>query len=88
MTLMTLTLDTDCFRMNKVPYIKFICRTVSHFFLLLLLIVTGRNSPGVGGVISVSAVSACIPIDKIQDRSTFVPQWYEWMLLSKFPSQY
>ena len=36
-----------CFRMNKVPYIKFICRTVSHFFLLLLLIVTGRNcDPG------------------------------------------
>ena len=32
------------FRMNKVPYIKFICRTVSHFFFLLLLILTGRNS--------------------------------------------
>ena len=54
------------FRMNKVPYIKFICRTVSHFFFLLLLILT-----------------ACIPIDKIQDRTTFIPQWYEWMLLSK-----
>ena len=29
-------------RMNKVPYVKFICRTVSHFFLLLLLVVTGK----------------------------------------------
>ena len=31
---------------------------------------------------------ACIPIDKIQDRRTFIPQWYEWMLLSKFPPVY
>ena len=30
------------FRMNKVPFIKFICRCVSHFFFLLLLIVTGN----------------------------------------------
>ncbi len=29
-------------KMNKVPYVKFICRTVSHFFLLLLLVLTGK----------------------------------------------
>ena len=28
-------------KMNKVPYVKFICRTVSHFFFLLLLVLTG-----------------------------------------------
>ena len=27
--------------------------------------------------------SACIPIDGIQDRTTYIPQWYEWLLLSK-----
>ena len=26
---------------------------------------------------------ACIPIDGIQDRTTYIPQWYEWLLLSK-----
>ena len=67
--------------MNKVPYIKFICRTVSHFFFLLLLILTGKNWTKLPSFIT--SLTACIPIDKIQDRTTFIPQWYEWMLLSR-----
>ena len=30
------------FRTNKVPFIKFICRCISHMYLLLLLIITGK----------------------------------------------
>ena len=28
-------------------------------------------------------VIACIPIDDIQNRTVYIPQWYEWLLLSK-----
>ena len=77
-------------KMNKVPFIKvniktqndtqnkticfflqFLCRCVSHFFLLFLLIIT-----------------ACIPLDTIQSRQSFLPRWYEWVLLSKYRQPY
>lgn len=70
-------------KMNKVPYVKFICRTVSHFFLLLLLVLTGR----IGIIYFVRMIilisPACIPIDDIQSRTVYIPKWYEWLLLSK-----
>ena len=50
---------------------QFLCRCVSHFFLLFLLIIT-----------------ACIPLDTIQSRESFLPRWYEWVLLSKYHQPY
>ena len=71
-------------KMNKVPYVKFICRTVSHFFLLLLLVLTGKVCKLVMlRPLSCIVCSACIPIDDIQSRNVYIPKWYEWLLLSK-----
>ncbi|XP_023333094.1 serine/threonine-protein phosphatase 6 regulatory ankyrin repeat subunit C [Eurytemora carolleeae] len=51
-------------KVNKVPFIKFLCRCVSHAYWMLLIIIT-----------------ACIPIDSIQERKSLIPTWYEWFTL-------
>ena len=35
-------------------------------------------------VLIVFCSTACIPIDTIQGRTSLVPRWYEWVMLSKY----
>ena len=58
-------------RYNTIPLVKFLGRLTSHFYLIFLLTVT-----------------VAIPLNPIWAAAgTFIPFWYEWLLLAWFGGQ-